>query len=90
MGLSDVVARLAELVGAAAIWLRRSRGAPKPAFGGSPAIPPAKPQGIPTLKMPTAKGWPQGRTPTAAPGLTVNAFASGLKHPRWIHVLPSG
>jgi len=40
--------------------------------------------------MPTAKGWPQGRTPTAAPGLTVNAFASGLKHPRWIHVLPSG
>ena len=40
--------------------------------------------------MPTAKGWPQGRTPTAAPGLKVNAFASGLKHPRWIHVLPSG
>ena len=90
MGLSDVVARLAELVGAAAIWLRHSQGAPEPAFGGSPAIPPAKPQGIPTLKMPTAKGWPQGRTPTAAPGLTVNAFASGLKHPRSIHVLPSG
>ena len=40
--------------------------------------------------MPTAKGWAQGRTPTAAPGLKVNAFASGLKHPRWIHVLPNG
>ena len=40
--------------------------------------------------MPTARGWPQGRTPTAAPGLKVNAFASGLKHPRWIHVLPGG
>jgi glucose/arabinose dehydrogenase len=90
MGLSDVVARLAELVGAAAIRLRHSQGTPEPAFGGSPAIPRAKPQGIPTLKMPTAKGWPQGRTPTAARGLTVNAFASGLKHPRWIHVLPSG
>jgi glucose/arabinose dehydrogenase len=90
MGPSDVVSRLAELVGATAIWLRRSQGAPTPTFGSSPAIPPAKPQGIPTLKMPTAKGWPQGRTPTAAPGLSVNAFASGLKHPRWIHVLPSG
>jgi hypothetical protein len=59
-------------------------------FRGSPAIPPAKPQGIPTLKISTAKAWPQGRTPTAVRGLTVNAFASGLKHPRWIHVLPSG
>ena len=26
----------------------------------------------------------------AAPGLKVNAFATGLKHPRWIHVLPNG
>src|SRR5271166_3287174 len=91
MGLTDVVSRLAELVGAAVIWKRRSDGTLEPTFGPSPAIPPAKPQGgIPTLKMPTARGWPQGRTPTAAPGLKVNAFASGLKHPRWIHVLPSG
>ncbi len=28
--------------------------------------------------------------PVAAPGLKVNAFATGLKHPRWIHVLPDG
>ena len=90
MALSDVVSRLAELVGETAIWFRRSGGTSQPSFGASPAIPPAKPQGIPTLKMPTAKGWPQGRTPTAASGLKVNAFASGLKHPRWIHVLPGG
>ena len=91
MALSDVVSRLAELVGETAIWFRRSQGAPQPSLGASPAIPPARPQGvIPTLKMPTAKGWPQGRTPTAAPGLKVNSFASGLKHPRWIHVLPGG
>jgi glucose/arabinose dehydrogenase len=31
-----------------------------------------------------------GQTPVAAPGLKVNAFATGLKHPRWIHVLPNG
>ena len=79
------------VVGATAIWLRRSQGAPEPTFGGRPTIPPARPQGgVPTLKMPTAKGWSQGSTPVAAPGLKVNAFASGLKHPRWIHVLPGG
>src|SRR6185312_13789505 len=54
-------------------------------------IPAAKPQGsIPTLKMPTARGWAPGQTPVAAPGLKVNAFATGLKHPRWIHLLPNG
>jgi glucose/arabinose dehydrogenase len=91
MGLSDIVSRLAELTGATMIWLRRSQGSSKPAFGDSPAIPPARPQGaLPTLKMPTAAGWPEGRTPVAAPGLKVNAFATGLKHPRSIHVLPGG
>ncbi len=28
--------------------------------------------------------------PTAAAGFEVNAFARGLDHPRWIHVLPNG
>jgi glucose/arabinose dehydrogenase len=60
------------------------------AVGNTPSIPLAKPQGIPTLKMPTARGWLKGRTPEAAPGLSVNAFASGLKHPRWIQVMPNG
>ncbi|WP_428488694.1 PQQ-dependent sugar dehydrogenase [Rhodopila sp.] len=40
--------------------------------------------------MPTAQGWGRGQTPVAAPGLKVNAFATGLQHPRWIHVLPNG
>ena len=30
------------------------------------------------------------QTPVAAPGLNVNAFATGLEHPRWIEVLPNG
>ena len=62
----------------------------QPALGTAPAIPAARPQGIPTLKMPTARGWSEGQTPVAAPGLKVNAFATGLRHPRWIHVLPNG
>src|SRR5271170_5946425 len=61
-----------------------------PAWGSAPTIPMATPQGsIPTLKMPTAQGWAAGQTPVAAPGLNVNAFATGLKHPRWICVLPN-
>jgi glucose/arabinose dehydrogenase len=63
----------------------------EPAWGTKPAIPAAKPQGaIPTLKMPTARGWSEGQTPAAAAGLKVNAFAKGLDHPRWIQVLPNG
>ena len=57
------------------------------ATGDSPA--PSAGQ-LPTLKMPTARGWEAGRMPVPAPGLKVNAFAPGLKHPRWIDVLPNG
>jgi glucose/arabinose dehydrogenase len=92
MGLSAIFARLVALVGAVAVMWRRMQFVPKEqAVGNAPAIPTARPQGnIPTLKMPTARGWAPGQTPIAAPGLKVNAFAAGLKHPRWIYVLPNG
>jgi glucose/arabinose dehydrogenase len=92
MSLSGIVARIVALIGAAAVTWRRLQGtAHVPAWGSSPLVPVAKPQGaIPTLKMPTAGGWTGGQTPVAASGLKVNAFATGLKHPRWIHVLPNG
>jgi glucose/arabinose dehydrogenase len=92
LSFSDVFARVVALVGGAARVSRQlTQGSHEPAWGSAPAIPAAKPQGnIPTLKMPTAQGWAKGQTPVAAPGLKVNAFATGLKHPRWIHVLPNG
>jgi hypothetical protein len=92
LSISSIFARVVALVGGTALVIRRlSDGAPEPAWGSAPAIPAAKPQGaIPTLKMPTAQGWARGQMPVAAPGLKVNAFASGLKHPRWIYVLPNG
>src|SRR5436305_11734143 len=92
MRLSGIFARMVALIGAAALLWRRWQGAePEPAWGSAPVVPAAKPQGsIPTLNMPTARGWTDGHTPVAAPGLKVNAFATGLKHPRWIEVLPNG
>jgi glucose/arabinose dehydrogenase len=91
MSLSGLFGRAVALVGAGVIlWRHRDGGPSGPAIGTAPSIPTARQQGIPTLKMPTAKGWEPGRTPVPASGLQVNAFAAGLKHPRWINVLPNG
>jgi glucose/arabinose dehydrogenase len=91
MSITNIFGHVVALIGAAAIRLRRFDGGDHAqAVGTAPSIPAAKPQGIPTLKMPTAKGWTGNQTPVAAPGLKVNAFARDLKHPRWIHVLPTG
>jgi glucose/arabinose dehydrogenase len=92
MDMSGVFARIVALIGSVALQWRRLQGAaPAPAWGSAPAVPVAKPQGaLPTLKMPSARGWSDGQMPVAAPGLKVNAFATGLKHPRWINVLPNG
>ena len=88
--MSQLFAKLVALIGAAMILMRRW-GADKetPAVGGAPNIPDPKAQSIPTLKMPTAKGWVAGHVPIAATGLSVNLFASDLRHPRWIYVLPN-
>ncbi len=89
--MSNIVARIVAMIGAVLVFMRRAgERANAPAFGQTPTIPDASPQGIPTLKMPTAKGWAAGDTPKAAPGLAVNAFAENLDHPRWIYVLPTG
>jgi glucose/arabinose dehydrogenase len=45
---------------------------------------------LPTVHIAPAEGWSEGRTPTAAAGLQVSAFATGLEHPRWLLVLPGG
>ncbi|MEM9441321.1 MAG: sorbosone dehydrogenase family protein [Pseudomonadota bacterium] len=89
--MSRLFARFIALIGAVLVALRRKGEAGNaPAFGDAPIIPQAKPQGIPTLKLPSARGWKPGQTPMAAPGLKVNAFATNLDHPRWLHVLPGG
>lgn len=87
----SLFARIIALIGSVIVFVRHKNDQIHvQALGNRPAIPTARPQSIPTLKMPTAKGWTAGQTPAVASGLKVNAFAAGLKHPRWIEVLANG
>jgi glucose/arabinose dehydrogenase len=58
--------------------------------GANPTIPAPVKSYIPTVKIAPAQGWPTDGKPTAHSNLTVNAFAKGLEHPRWLFVLPNG
>ena len=58
--------------------------------GPNPTLPPPSKSLIPTVNVVTAKGWSPDQTPVAAEGTRVVAFARGLDHPRWLHVLPNG
>jgi glucose/arabinose dehydrogenase len=78
MSFSGLFARVVELIGEAAITIRHHGGSTQEAaFGTQPNIPPAR-------------GWRADEKPASAAGLTVNAFARGLRHPRWIQVMPNG
>ena len=59
-------------------------------FGTDPRLVAPESSFLPTVKPAEAIGWPEGKTPLAAEGLSVTAFASGLDHPRWLTVLPNG
>jgi glucose/arabinose dehydrogenase len=59
-------------------------------MGPRPTLPAPNPTLIPTVNIAPAKGWPAGAKPRAAAGLSVNAYATGLDHPRWLYVLPNG
>jgi glucose/arabinose dehydrogenase len=59
-------------------------------YGPSPDLPPPEHSWIPTVAIATVNRWPDGAKPTAANGMTVAAFATGLEHPRTVYVLPNG
>jgi glucose/arabinose dehydrogenase len=59
-------------------------------FGPSPTLPAPQSSLIPTINVASATGWPSGSKPAAANGMAVNAFATGLDHPRTVYVLPNG
>lgn len=43
-----------------------------------------------TTKKSEVVGWSEGKMPVAPQGFTVNKFAAGLQHPRWIYVADNG
>ena len=58
--------------------------------GPNPEIPEPNRSLIPTVNIADAEPWPAGRMPRPARGMTVQAFATGLDHPRWLYELPNG
>jgi glucose/arabinose dehydrogenase len=69
---------------------RGPEASPATTVGSTPSLPEPDKQLIPIVQVAPAIGWPKGATPTAAAGTSVTEFASGLAHPRWVHVLPNG
>ena len=69
---------------------KSSDPAPPSQFGASPQLPAPQHGMIPTVHFARPVGWPAGRTPIAAPGLKVEAYARGLLHPRSLLALPNG
>lgn len=59
-------------------------------IGGAPVLPPPDRRPLPTVAIAPVEGWAAGERPVPAEGLVVNAFATALDHPRWMHVLPNG
>ena len=59
-------------------------------MGPDPVLPEPDKSLIPVVHIAPAMGWRNGARPVAAPGTAVVAFAAGLDHPRWLHVLPNG
>jgi glucose/arabinose dehydrogenase len=50
-----------------------------------------RPYATPSARnMCTVIGWPEGKTPLAPPGFTVEKFADGLENPRWLYITPNG
>ena len=59
-------------------------------MGSKPILPAPNKTLIPTVNIAPAIGWPNDLIPQATASTKVNAFASGLNHPRWLTVLPNG
>lgn len=59
-------------------------------IGPNPKLPEPKQYLVPPINVAVGEGWKAGFTPTVAPGLSIQALATGLHHPRMVYVLPNG
>ena len=84
------LAACAAIASVAIACVATAERAPSSGFGPDPALPAPEKSLLPTVNIAPARPWPDGTKPVPAQGLAVTAFARGLDHPRWIHVLPNG
>lgn len=80
-------AALAATLGACSDQARLPAGAD---MGPNPTLVEPREQRFPTVHIAPAAPWPANTRPVPADGLVVEPFATGLAHPRWLHVLPNG
>jgi glucose/arabinose dehydrogenase len=81
------------LLVALAWWLMRPDRAElseDAATGAQPQLSRPRVQTIPTVRIAKPVGWSGNAMPTPAAGLTVQPFARGLDHPRWLYRLANG
>src|ERR1700733_720464 len=62
---------------------------PRRQLGADPYLPPIHEYLLPPMHVAKVVGW-NGATPSVAPGLKVQAFATDLANPRSLYVLPNG
>ena len=60
-------------------------GDPKAQIGPHPNLPEQTQYLLPPMHLAKVIGWKQGETPTVAPGLKIEALATGLQHPRSLY-----
>jgi glucose/arabinose dehydrogenase len=65
-------------------------GDPKAQIGAHPNLPEQAEYLLPPVHIARVVGWKSNETPTVAQGLKIQALATGLQHPRSLHVLPNG
>jgi glucose/arabinose dehydrogenase len=59
-------------------------------IGPNPNLPEPKQYLFPPMHLASVIGWKDGEKPVVPKGLKVEALATGLQHPRALHVLPNG
>lgn len=89
-----IVSGIIVLIGIAIVvwlaWPDTARLSVDQVAGKQPTIGAPREQVLPTVDIAKPVGWANGAKPSVAPGLAIQAFASGLDHPRWLYELPNG
>jgi glucose/arabinose dehydrogenase len=84
------VSVLALLVAAPTLALSADNFDVSSQIGPNPVLPEPQQYLFPPMRLAKVVGWKEGETPTVAPGLKIEALATGLEHPRSLYVLPNG